>query len=147
MQKIECFDCSYFTAHLQQCIKCEEYEQELDYCTALLSTEGNEKENDFQAKNKVLREYKMIDDQNNVLYKGKVAKAVASVDSILMTQLLFSGSLKKLNDEEMLALLSCMIFNIRASKQHPVLDTEISPAFWEACLAIEKETVNLIEVE
>ena len=78
------------------------------------------------AKNKVLREYKMIDEQDNVLYKGKVAKAVSSVDPILMTQLLFSGHLKQLTDEEMLALLSCMIFNIRASKQHPILDTEIS---------------------
>jgi len=97
-------------------LKCEKYEEELGYCTALLAAEGNQKESDFMAKNKVLQEYKMIDEQNNVLYKGKVAKAVSSVDSILLTQLIFSGHLKLLDDEEMLALLSCMIYNIRASK-------------------------------
>ena len=43
-------------------------------CNELLSSESNEKENDFIAKNKVLQEYKMIDADENMLFKGKVAK-------------------------------------------------------------------------
>lgn len=73
------------------------------------------------AKNKVLEHYKMIDEQQNILFKGKVAKAVSTVDNILITQLLFSGHLKQLNDEEALALISVMITNIKAAKSHPIL--------------------------
>jgi superfamily II RNA helicase len=43
-----------------------------------------------------------------MLFKGKVAKEVSSGDSILCTQLLFSGHLKKLNNEEILALFSVL---------------------------------------
>ena len=89
----------------------------------------------------------MIDDESNILYKGKVAKAATSVDSILITQLLFSGRLKDLPDEEVPALLSVLIVNFRAAKSHSMLDTEISKSFWSACLFLEKETTSLIEVE
>lgn len=85
MSQLECFKCEKLTYHLQQCMKCEEYEEDLGYCNALLATEGNQKETDFQSKNKVLLEYNMIDDQQNILYKGKVAKAVSSNDAILLT--------------------------------------------------------------
>jgi len=54
-------------------------------CSDLLSSESIEKENDFIAKNKVLQEYKMIDADENMLFKGKVAKEVGSGDAILMT--------------------------------------------------------------
>lgn len=47
----------------------------------------------------------------------------------------------------MLGLLSCLVSNIRAAKSHPILDSEISPAFWAACLYVESEAVKLIETE
>jgi hypothetical protein len=62
--------------HLNQLLKVEMYEEELAVCNELLANETNEKENDFAAKNKVLQEYKMIDAEQNLLYKGKVAKVV-----------------------------------------------------------------------
>ena len=36
-------------------------------------------------KNKVLMEYKMIDEEENMLFKGKVAKEVGSGDAIVIT--------------------------------------------------------------
>lgn len=95
----------------------------------------------------VLKEFKMIDEEENMLFKGKVAKEVGSADSIIMTQLLFSGHLKKLNNEEMLALFSVLVTETRAGKQCKMLESKISDNFWDACMAIEKETTNLIDIE
>ena len=62
----------------------------------------------------------MIDKDQNLLYRGKVAKAVTASESmvILLTQLLFSGHFKQLDDAELLALLSCMCVQTRAGKAH-----------------------------
>ena len=65
----------------------------------------------------------------------------------MLTQLLFSGHLKQLTDEEMLALLSVMINKINCAKSHQMLETKISDNFWKACLSLEEETVKLIECE
>ena len=134
-------------SHLETLFKLDEYREELAACNALLASQSNEKEAEFQAKNKVLQEYKMIDEDQNILFKGKVAREATSADAILLTQLVFSGHLKSLSDEEMLALLSCVLANVRPAKAHGMLETEISDSFWNACLFLEEETKKLIETE
>lgn len=62
-----------------------ELEEELKLCNDILSSESNEKQIEFDAKNKVLKEYKMIDDEENMLFKGKVAKEAGSCDALIMT--------------------------------------------------------------
>jgi superfamily II RNA helicase len=51
----------------------------------------------------------MIDADQNILFKGKVSRVVNSIDPILITQLVFSGKLKDLNNEEMLAIFSIFL--------------------------------------
>jgi len=60
----------------------------------------------------------MIDTDENMLFKGKVAKEAGSGDAILITQLLFSGHLKNLKNEEMLALFSVLVTETKASRSH-----------------------------
>lgn len=56
----------------------------------------------------MLIHYKHLDFDMNLLFKGKVAREINNVDKILMTELLFSGHLKNLTNEEMLALFSVL---------------------------------------
>jgi superfamily II RNA helicase len=113
-------------------------DEELKVCNTLLSSESNEKEKEFDAKNKVLEEYKMIDEEQNMLFKGKVARIASSqADCILLTQLIFSGRLKDMNDEEILALLSVLMVDLKASKGHEMLGSKISDGFWNACLYLQ----------
>ena len=56
----------------------------------------------------------MIDADQNILFKGKVSRVVSSIDPILITQLVFSGKLKDLNNEEMLAIFSIFLDQIKA---------------------------------
>jgi len=82
-----------------------------------------------------------------MLFKGKVARVVSSVDPILLTQLIFSGWLKKINNEEMLALFSVLIDQVKAGKEHQVLVSRISDNFWNACMFLEEECDKLIATE
>lgn len=142
-----CFKGEKFAYHMTQCRRQAELAHQLQECNALLDSESNEKHAEFEAKNKVLQEYKMMDEQQNMLFKGKVARAVSSVDPILLTQLIFSGWLAKINNEEMLALLSVLVEQVKASKGHDVLQGRISDNFWDACMFLEAECDKLIATE
>ena len=52
----------------------------------------------------------------NILFKGKVAADIESTDKILTTELIFSGLLKELTNEECVALFSVLLFQIKSSK-------------------------------
>lgn len=86
----------------------------------------------------MLEEYKMIDEEQNMLFKGKVARIASSqANCILLTQLIFSGRLKDMNDEEILALLSVLMVDQKASKGHKMLTSKISDRFWSACMYLK----------
>lgn len=78
-----------------------------------------EKLEDFKVKTQVLINYKYLDYDMNLLFKGRVATEINNVDKFLMTELLFSGLLKNLTNEELLALFSVLV-PITASKAEDV---------------------------
>lgn len=53
--------------------------------------------------------YKYLDKEMNLLFKGRVANEINNVDKFLMTELIFSGHLKNLTNEEVLALFSILV--------------------------------------
>ena len=111
-----------------------------------MGDESNEKTEDFEAKMNVLQAMGFIDHEQSLTFKGKVAKIIQSCDSILLTNLVFSNLLEKLQDAEMLALLSVLVEQ-KPSRKHEMLETEINKDFWNACLQLEKSTQQLIDIE
>ena len=85
MQALTCINCERLEYHASQCQRVHDLEEELRLCNQILSSESNSKQIEFEAKNKVLMEYKMIDEEENMLFKGKVAKEVGSGDAIVIT--------------------------------------------------------------
>lgn len=63
LQKNRCWGCEKLAYHLGQRRLTKQLTYELDECHALLSSESNEKELDFAAKNKVLAAYNFIDEE------------------------------------------------------------------------------------
>ena len=102
---------------------------------------------DFIARLTILQHYKFIDNDQNLLFKGRVAKSFSNIDQILGTQLLFSGWLTKLTIEEICALFSIMRNEIKAGKDAKMNETNISENFKGACYYLEKECQDLIEIE
>eukprot|EP01105_Mastigella_eilhardi_P015871 TRINITY_DN3632_c0_g1_i2.p1 TRINITY_DN3632_c0_g1~~TRINITY_DN3632_c0_g1_i2.p1 ORF type:complete len:879 (-),score=193.80 TRINITY_DN3632_c0_g1_i2:52-2688(-) len=65
---------------------------------------------DFQARISVLRTLRYIDDENAVLLKGRVAREINTVDSLIATELIFDNVITELDPTEMVALLSVLVF-------------------------------------
>jgi len=70
----------------------------LDDIQKILSGGLDEKETEFNSRTAVLTQYKIVDNDLNLLFKGKVAVTVSSADNILLTEFFFSGLLKELTD-------------------------------------------------
>jgi len=91
----------------------------------------DEKEADFNNRNAILTHYKIIDEDLNILFKGKVAMQ-ACQDKILLTEFFFSGFIGLLTDPELLAILSIFVTTERASGNVADCGKQYSEKFTEA---------------
>ncbi|XP_058070459.1 DExH-box ATP-dependent RNA helicase DExH9 [Magnolia sinica] len=65
---------------------------------------------ELKARKRVLRRLGYVTSDDVVELKGKVACEISSADELTLTELMFSGVLKDVNVEEMVALLSCFVW-------------------------------------
>lgn len=109
----------------------------------MLQGNVDEKEADFNNRNSILIQYKIIDEDLNILFKGKVAMQ-ACQDKVLMTEFFFSGLINDLTDQELLAVLSVFITTERASGSVADCGRQYSEKFTAAYDFIEKQANQLI---
>ena len=102
---------------------------------------------DYVAKVKIFMQYGYFDRQMNMQSKGRVADEIQSTDKIITTELLYSGLLNRLTNEECVGLFSILISNVKAGpKCEPCVST-ISDAFNDALMFLEVTCDKLIEIE
>ncbi|XP_031394720.1 DExH-box ATP-dependent RNA helicase DExH9 [Punica granatum] len=65
---------------------------------------------ELKARKRVLRRLGYITSDDVVELKGKVACEISSADELTLTELMFNGVLKDVKVEEMVALLSCLVW-------------------------------------
>ena len=85
-----------------------------------------------------------IDDENCLTLKGKAAREITCCDCLIVTEVLFSNILNKLNIAEITAFLSCFILN---SNEINFEDPEISEEFSNAIEELKKINKNINEKE
>jgi len=113
----------------------------------VISGGSNEKELEFDKRNEILRMYKIIDSDLNLLFKGKVASKVTGACNILMTEFFFSGLINTLTDPELFAVLSIFSSENRAPKNVAECAKDYSEHFTKATNFIHKECEKLLEIE
>ncbi|KAI0639904.1 antiviral helicase [Trametes polyzona] len=74
---------------------------------------------DYEQRIEVLKELKFIDDNSTVLLKGRVACEINSANELVLTELILENTLAAYEPEEVVALLSCFVFQEK---------TEVEPA-------------------
>lgn len=109
IKETKCFSCEQITYHLTQHDQSETYKNQLNEIQKVLSGGLDQKESDFNNRNSILQHYKIIDNDLNLLFKGKVAINVSSADNILLTEFFFSGLISELSDVELFSILT--LFN------------------------------------
>ncbi|KAK7686619.1 hypothetical protein QCA50_010219 [Cerrena zonata] len=65
---------------------------------------------DYEQRIEVLQELKFIDDNSTVLLKGRVACEINSANELVLTELILENTLAAYEPEEVVALLSCFVF-------------------------------------
>ncbi|CAO2828606.1 unnamed protein product [Amaranthus hypochondriacus] len=65
---------------------------------------------ELKARKRVLRRLGYITNDDVVELKGKVASEISSADELTLTELMFNGTFKDINIEDMVALLSCLVW-------------------------------------
>ena len=89
-------------------------------------------------------EYKIIDSELNLLFKGKVA---AKASNLILTEFFFSGLISQVTDCELFALISLFNVNEIAGKNVEDCSKLYSDAFSTGLNFVLKETEKLIALE
>ena len=144
MKETKCWGCDLLSYHITQVETHAYFKKEMDGILKVLSGGVDEKENDFNIRNSVLMEYKIIDSDLNLLYKGKVA---AKADNIILCEFFFSGYISVLTDCELLALLSVFCLNEKAGGNVEDCSKQYSENFTKASNFIYDETEKLLAIE
>ncbi|KAJ7897302.1 antiviral helicase [Mycena olivaceomarginata] len=86
---------------------------------------------DYEQRIEVLQDLKFIDENSTVLLKGRVACEINSANELVLTELILENTLAGYEPEEVVALLSCFVFQEKTDVE-PV----ISPRLEEGRAAI-----------
>ncbi|KAF9469690.1 antiviral helicase [Collybia nuda] len=79
---------------------------------------------DYEQRIEVLKELKFIDENSTVLLKGRVACEINSTNELVLTELILENTLAGYEPEEIVALLSCFVFQEKTDEE-PILSPKL----------------------
>lgn len=123
------FDVHYEVLHGEKVLR-----GTLDRLRHALSDQNLELLPDYEQRLGVLRELRFIDENSTVLLKGRVACEINSTNELVLTELILENTLGGYEPEEVVALLSCFVFQERTEAE-PNLDHRLESGR-EAILAV-----------
>ncbi|KAH8835681.1 antiviral helicase [Flagelloscypha sp. PMI_526] len=97
---------------------------------------------DYEQRVDVLKELKFIDDHSTVQLKGRVACEINSANELIMTELILENTLASYEPEEVVALLSCFVFQEKTDVE-PVIPPKLEQG--KAELLIISDRVGRIQ--
>eukprot|EP00884_Botryococcus_braunii_P015661 jgi/Botrbrau1/2779/Bobra.0164s0056.1 len=68
-------------------------------------------QDELKGRRRILRRLEYVDSEGIVTKKGRVAAEIQSADELVLTELFFSGALSELGAEQLVALLSCLVWS------------------------------------
>jgi len=91
---------------------------------------------DYEQRIEVLKELKFIDENSTIQLKGRVACEINSANELVLTELILENTLASYEPEEVVALLSCFVFQEKTEVE-PVVPIKLEEGR-EAILAISR---------
>ncbi|KAI0081161.1 ATP-dependent RNA helicase [Panus rudis PR-1116 ss-1] len=98
---------------------------------------------DYEQRIEVLKELKFIDDNSTVLLKGRVACEINSANELVLTELILENTLAAYEPEEVVALLSCFVFQEKTDVE-PVIPPKLQQGR-DAIMAIAERVERVQE--
>ncbi|KTW31200.1 SKI complex RNA helicase subunit SKI2 [Pneumocystis jirovecii RU7] len=106
----KCLECPDFISHFLEAHKRYLIIEKIEILKELISNQNLELLPDYEQRISVLKELNYIDDNLNVLLKGRVACEINSAHELVLTELILENTLAEFESEEIVALLSAFVF-------------------------------------
>ncbi|KAL6450075.1 SKI2 Antiviral helicase SKI2 [Candida maltosa Xu316] len=119
----QAFLCPSFKQHYAEYHEKYMLSQEVEKLERLISDENLDLLPDYEQRLQVLEALGYIDDQHNVVLKGRVACEVNSGWELIITELVLNNFLGDFEPAEIVALLSCFVYEGRTQEDEPPLIT------------------------
>jgi antiviral helicase SKI2 len=112
-QERECIHCKQLPRHFAMAHDQWVIKDKIDSIRSLMSDQNLQLLPDYQQRIAVLTDLGFIDTNSRVELKGKVACEIHSADELVLTELILENVLADYEPEEIVALLSCFVFQER----------------------------------
>ncbi|THH29341.1 hypothetical protein EUX98_g4845 [Antrodiella citrinella] len=132
------FDDHYAILHAEKILK-----ENIANLKLAISDQNLELIPDYEQKIEVLQELKFIDENSTVQLKGRVACEINSASELILTELILENTLAAYEPEEVVALLSCFVFQEKTDVE-PVIPPKLQEGR-DAIMAIS-ERVGRVQV-
>jgi len=118
--------------------KRKKLEDDFETKSKSLSSENLKYYNDFKIRVNILKKLGYIDEEDQILLKGKAAREIATSDCVLITELLMGNILDKLDISETVAFLCGFTFSKNEIEcEDPQINKNFSDAVYEFNILLE----------
>lgn len=137
-QERECIHCTQLPRHFAMAHDQWVIKDKIDSIRSLMSDQNLQLLPDYQQRIAVLTDLGFIDTNSRVELKGKVACEIHSADELVLTELILENVLADYEPEEIVALLSCFVFQERTDSA-----PHLTPALEKGIETIVKISENV----
>ncbi|TEB38714.1 translation repressor [Coprinellus micaceus] len=111
-----CALCPVFQEHYTLMHQRKVLQTQISQLRLALSEQNLELIPDYEQRISVLKDLKFIDDNSTVQLKGRVACEINSASELVLTEIIFENLFASYEPEEVVALLSCFVFQEKTDK-------------------------------
>lgn len=140
-ESLDCVHCPDFDTHYEMIHAEKMLRANIATLKLAISDQNLELIPDYEQRVEVLKELKFIDANQTVLLKGRVACEINSANELVLTELILENTLAVYEPEEVVALLSCFVFQEKTEIE-PVLTPRLEVGR-DAILAISDRVGRL----
>ncbi len=120
LEKSSLVSCHNWSLHLEEAQIRKKALATLDQIDKELAASAVEGNSDYANKLQVLKKLGYIDENKCLLIKGKTARELSSGDIILLAEMMFNKSMRELDPEDLVALVSTLVIQEKMDKDADV---------------------------
>ncbi|XP_057289644.1 SKI2 subunit of superkiller complex protein-like [Hydractinia symbiolongicarpus] len=139
MLTYSCLECTSFSEHFNLMRANMKVREDVSQLELRLSDESLELIEEYNQRIEVLKELNYVDKDKNLQHKGRVAFEV-STEGMMITELLINNILTELHPEEIVAVLSCFVFE-QKNASPPTLNDNL-----QKVVNLVKETAKRVAI-
>ena len=126
-----CCKCRFFDKDITNFYKYKDIKKKIDEINKEISPERMANYEEFIKRRNILKQLGYINETNNILTpKGKAAREISTTDCVIISEILLSDILQNLNDDELVAFLSCFATNKNEVEiKYPKISDNLDKAF------------------